>query len=115
MFCSNCGEKLENDAKFCSKCGYKIESQKEDVEKNITAMNKIKSTISIIFYILGGIGAIWLSIRAIIIEWVFVSQSFINFINPLIHLKVLLVLLQDFDIYAVILCFIVGNKLSNTK
>jgi hypothetical protein len=25
MFCSNCGEKLDNDAKFCTKCGAKSE------------------------------------------------------------------------------------------
>jgi len=112
MFCSNCGKKMEKDTKFCSKCDYKTE-QKRRCKKNITAINKIKITISIIFYVLGGIGAVWLSIRAIFIEWFFVSQSFINFINPFIHFKVLFVLLQDFDIYAVILCFIIGNKLSN--
>ena len=27
MFCSNCGNKLENGANFCSKCGYKIGSE----------------------------------------------------------------------------------------
>lgn len=31
MFCSQCGFKLDEDAKFCSKCGYKLENNTEQI------------------------------------------------------------------------------------
>ena len=71
--------------------------------------------LSVIFYILGGIGSIWLFIRATIIEWLFIRESFWNMINPLIHLKVFWYLLHDLDIYAVALCWIIGIFLAEKK
>ncbi|MBQ8131584.1 MAG: zinc ribbon domain-containing protein [Bacilli bacterium] len=32
MFCSNCGNQLEENAKFCKECGEKVESKKEKKE-----------------------------------------------------------------------------------
>lgn len=29
MFCSNCGSKIEDNAKFCSECGAKVEAKQE--------------------------------------------------------------------------------------
>ena len=60
--------------------------------------------LSVLFYILCNIGIFWLSIRVVFIEWVLIKESFWNFINPWIHVKALLYLLKDLDIY-VILCF----------
>jgi len=47
MYCSNCGNKIEQGFKFCSHCGNKIEeatyNQSNDKEKNLNHMLKEKS------------------------------------------------------------------------
>ena len=34
-FCSNCGEKLEDNAAFCPECGQKLEVQAEQINQPI--------------------------------------------------------------------------------
>ena len=34
MYCSKCGNKIENGSNFCIKCGNEIESDKEFISKN---------------------------------------------------------------------------------
>ena len=64
-----------------------------------------------VLLIVGYIGSFWLSLRAVVIEWMYVKESFINFINPFIHFKVLFHLLSDLDIYVTFICLWIGNSL----
>ena len=45
MFCSNCGNQIEDNAKFCNKCGFKINTLNEVEQENLTNENiKFKCT-----------------------------------------------------------------------
>ena len=68
MYCGNCGEKLEDDAKFCSKCGFSVRGEASK-SKNIY----IALILTFIFSGLGSIyagnvrkGVILLSLRIIL-------------------------------------------------
>ena len=74
-----------------------------------------KVILAVIFCILGYIGSIWIFIRATVIEWMFIRESFWNMINPLTHVKVFWYLLHDLDIYAVALCWIIAIFLAEKK
>lgn len=68
----------------------------------------IKYILGMFLWIIGYIGMFWLGFRALVIEWLFIRESFWNMLNPFIHFKVLWHLLHDLDIYAVISCFGLG-------
>lgn len=72
-------------------------------------MVKFWTVISAVFYCIFIVGMVWLVFRGMFIEWILVRESIVNFINPLIHLKVIFVLLQDPDIYIVVGCFVIAN------
>ena len=123
MFCSNCGKEVKKGDKFCSSCGNNLRAEDTEIANNYNleakeysnSTSSSKSVIGSFFYILGVLGSIWISIRAIIIEWMYIKESFVSFLNPFIHLKVLFRLLQDFDIYAIAICFALGYFLTNSK
>jgi len=71
----------------------------------------MKKIFAILFCTIGYIGCLWLSIRATFIEWLYIKESFINFVNPFIHFKVIFYLLSDLDIYATGLCLWIGHLL----
>ena len=36
MYCIECGNKIEDDAKFCSKCGRKVTRNQDDIGSNFS-------------------------------------------------------------------------------
>lgn len=74
----------------------------------------MRKKIAFLLYTIGYIGCLWLSFRVIVLEWLYVKESFINFINPFIHFKVLFHLLSDLDIYVTGLCLWIGHLLMNS-
>lgn len=68
----------------------------------------IKHILGMIFFVIGYIGVFWIGFRALVLEWLYIRESFWNMVNPFIHFKVLWHLLHDLDIYAVISCFGIG-------
>ena len=68
----------------------------------------IKNILGMIFFVIGYIGVFWIGFRALVIEWLYIRESFWNMVNPFIHFKVLWHLLHDLDIYVVISCLGIG-------
>lgn len=58
MFCSNCGDPIENNEKFCNKCGYKIENLQNIniIETNSSSNNNLDKNKQNIKMILLGVG-----------------------------------------------------------
>ena len=74
----------------------------------------MKKIFAFLLCTIGYIGCLWLCFRATVLEWIYVKESFINFINPFIHFKVLFHLLSDLDIYVTGLCLWIGHMLMNS-
>jgi uncharacterized membrane protein YvbJ len=51
MFCSNCGQELNDGVKLCAKCGVKLESDTISQSQYQTASN----TLSLWQYFIGGV------------------------------------------------------------
>lgn len=74
----------------------------------------MKKIFAFLLCTIGYIGCLWLCFRATVLEWIYIKESFKNFINPFIHFKVLFHLLSDLDIYVTGLCLWIGHVLMNS-